>query len=139
MNLLTRFKGDRFLRDDVDWRRANCLVIPGERPNDFVAHTWYPYGASVHFRHENAFAPGCQQYEWHVWRGAGFDMRTAGLAAGAEAVTFTNQSTVVIAGTTNVVTFGGTSTAPADTNNIATWISVMVTGDTNAYRLPLYK
>ena len=41
--------------------------------------------------------------------------------------------------TTNQIVFGGTNTAPANTTNVATWISVQVSGDTNVYRLQLQK
>ena len=46
---------------------------------------------------------------------------------------------IVTAATTNIVTYGGTNTAPANTTNVAAWVSVAVKGDTNSYRLPLYK
>lgn len=46
---------------------------------------------------------------------------------------------VFIAGTTNQVTFGGTNTAPMITTNAAKWISVQVSGFTNAYRIGLYE
>lgn len=46
---------------------------------------------------------------------------------------------VLLAATTNVVTYGGTNSAPVNTTNAAVWISVAVKGDTNSYRLPLYK
>jgi len=44
-----------------------------------------------------------------------------------------------LAGTTNQVTFGATNTAPSVTTNAAKWISVQVSGFTNAYRIPLYE
>ncbi len=40
---------------------------------------------------------------------------------------------------TNQVAFGATNTAPTVTTNVAKWISVQVSGFTNAYRLPLYE
>lgn len=40
---------------------------------------------------------------------------------------------------TNQVSFAGTNTPPGDISTIATWISVQVAGDTNVWRLPLYK
>ncbi len=46
---------------------------------------------------------------------------------------------VVLAGTTNQVTFGATNTAPAVTTNVAKWISVQVGSFTNAYRIPLFE
>ncbi len=45
---------------------------------------------------------------------------------------------LVISGTTNLITFGATTTPPASTNPVA-WISVNVIADTNQYRLPLMK
>ena len=44
-----------------------------------------------------------------------------------------------ISATTNQLSFGATNSAPVNTTNIAQWVSVQVAGDTNAYRLPLYK
>ena len=41
--------------------------------------------------------------------------------------------------TTNQMLFAGTNSAPTNTSNPVVWISVQVNGDTNAYRLPLYK
>lgn len=50
----------------------------------------------------------------------------------------TNISATTISATTNQITFGATNTAPADTN-VVLWVSVRVSGDTNAYRLGLTK
>jgi len=45
-----------------------------------------------------------------------------------------------IAATTNQIVFGKTNSAPLNTStNSMVWVSVQVYGDTNAYRLPLYK
>ena len=41
--------------------------------------------------------------------------------------------------TTNQIVFGATNSAPADSTNIAAWVSVQVSGNTNRYRLPLYR
>ena len=41
--------------------------------------------------------------------------------------------------TTNQIVFASTNAAPVDPTNVVKWVSVKVTGDTNAYRLPLYK
>lgn len=41
--------------------------------------------------------------------------------------------------TTNQVTFGATNIAPVNTSNVVGWVSVQVSGNTNLYRLPLYK
>lgn len=46
---------------------------------------------------------------------------------------------LILAGTTNQVIFGATNTAPAEAGTPAKWISVQVSGFTNAYRLPLYE
>ncbi len=40
---------------------------------------------------------------------------------------------------TNQVTFGATASAPADPVLPAAWVSVQVAGDTNSYRIPLFK
>lgn len=40
---------------------------------------------------------------------------------------------------TNQITFGGTNSAPVNTTNVSAWVSVSVSGNTNVYRLPLYK
>ena len=45
---------------------------------------------------------------------------------------------LTLSGATNQITFVATSTPPASTNPVA-WISVVVSGDTNHYRLPLMK
>ena len=47
--------------------------------------------------------------------------------------------TYMLTGTTNQVTFGGTNTAPVSAVAAAKWISVNVSGFTNAYRIPLYE
>lgn len=44
-----------------------------------------------------------------------------------------------VTATTNQIVFGSTNTAPANTTNVAAWVSVQVSGNTNRYRLPLYK
>jgi 6-phosphogluconolactonase (cycloisomerase 2 family) len=46
---------------------------------------------------------------------------------------------VFSAATTNQLTFGATNSAPANGSNVVNWVSVRVVGDTNTYRLPLYK
>ncbi len=51
----------------------------------------------------------------------------------------TGEGAITLSGTTNQVTFGGTNTAPADTTNVAKWISVQVSGFTNAYRIGLHE
>jgi hypothetical protein len=56
--------------------------------------------------------------------------------------TFTTNLTslsATLTGTTNQVTFGGTNSAPVNAGAPVRWISVQVTGFTNAYRLPLYQ
>jgi hypothetical protein len=45
---------------------------------------------------------------------------------------------LLLSGTTNLITFAATNTPPASANPVA-WISVTVSGDTNQYRLPLMK
>jgi len=45
---------------------------------------------------------------------------------------------LVLACTTNQITFGATNSAPVSTNSVK-WISVAVVGDTNVYRLGLCK
>lgn len=55
------------------------------------------------------------------------------------AVTITGAGAITLAGTTNQVTFGGTNTAPVSDVAPAKWISVQVSGRTNAYRIPLYE
>ena len=42
-------------------------------------------------------------------------------------------------GSTNQISFGATNLPPANTSVVRKWISVTVTGETNAYRLPLYE
>lgn len=37
------------------------------------------------------------------------------------------------------IDFGATASAPADKNHVATWVAVSIAGDTNSYRLPLYR
>lgn len=46
---------------------------------------------------------------------------------------------LVTGATNNVITFAATNTAPVNTSNVVAWISVTVAGNTNLYRLPLYK
>lgn len=46
---------------------------------------------------------------------------------------------IVLAGTTNQITFGATNTNPVSAAAPVKWISVSVTGETNEYRLPLYE
>ena len=46
---------------------------------------------------------------------------------------------MVTGATNNVITFAATNTAPVNTSNVVAWISVTVAGNTNFYRLPLYK
>ena len=41
--------------------------------------------------------------------------------------------------TTNQIIWGATNTAPANTSTPVAWISVQVSGRTNAYRMPLYQ
>lgn len=62
----TRCQGDKLIRDDVAWQNAGCLHLAGEGPDEDIYLTWYPYGASLHFRHP------CGQFEFHAWRGAGY-------------------------------------------------------------------
>jgi hypothetical protein len=47
-------------------------------------------------------------------------------------------SALTIIGTDNQINFGGTNSAPLDAVN-PVWVSVSVAGDTNAWRVPLYK
>lgn len=54
-------------------------------------------------------------------------------------VSGTTNKSVVIYGTTNQIVFGGTNAAPSTTTNAVVWVSVNVSGDTNQYRIPLYK
>jgi len=49
------------------------------------------------------------------------------------------QGAVAINATNAKVIFGSTNTAPVTTNVVVAWVAVSVKGDTNAYRLPLYK
>ncbi len=51
----------------------------------------------------------------------------------------TNAGAFTLAGTTNQVTFGASNLPPASAVAPVKWISVQVTGETNAYRLPLYE
>lgn len=44
-----------------------------------------------------------------------------------------------ISGTTNQVYFGSSNSVPANTATVRKWVSVQITGETNAYRLPLYE
>lgn len=53
--------------------------------------------------------------------------------------TLRTNGSIVLGGTTNQISFAGTNAAPADTTNVAAWISVQVSGNTNGYRIPLYK
>lgn len=48
-------------------------------------------------------------------------------------------SHLLIAGTTNEIIFGSTNTAPVTTATPSKWISVQVSGENTAYRLPLYQ
>jgi alpha-galactosidase len=83
------------------------------------------------------------------WRGVDIGFATNGYTASVPAndlsvLIFRPQSPslstqgLTLSGTTNLITFGATSTPPASTNPVA-WISVNVSGDTNQYRLPLMK
>jgi hypothetical protein len=54
-------------------------------------------------------------------------------------VSISDKGVLNIAAQTNQIVWGATNTAPANTNNATKWVSVQVAGDTNAYRLPLYK
>lgn len=46
---------------------------------------------------------------------------------------------LTLGGTNGQIVFGVTNTAPVTNNVVVAWISVSVSGSTNAYRLPLYK
>jgi hypothetical protein len=83
------------------------------------------------------------------WQGADIAFATNGYTASVAAndlsvLIFRPQSpslstqSLNLSGTTNLITFGATSAPPASTNPVA-WISVVVSGDTNQYRLPLMK
>jgi hypothetical protein len=52
--------------------------------------------------------------------------------------TINTNGSVSIVPTNGAIVFGGTTTAAAATN-IVGWVGVSVNGDTNSYRLPLYK
>jgi hypothetical protein len=54
-------------------------------------------------------------------------------------VTIQPSGEVVLAGTTNVIVFGGTNTAPVSSAAPTKWISVQVSGESAVYRLPLYE
>ena len=49
------------------------------------------------------------------------------------------EGSISLYSTTNHIKFGATNSAPVTTTNASTWVSVQVDGDTNKYRLPLYK
>ncbi|SRR6266576_289116 len=53
--------------------------------------------------------------------------------------TIDSSGKLTLSGTTNQVTFGATNTAPVSAGAAAKWISVQVSGFTNAYRIPLYE
>jgi len=50
-----------------------------------------------------------------------------------------NTGSISLSGTNGQIVFGSTNTAPVTTNVVVAWVAVSVKGDTNAYRLPLYK
>ena len=54
-------------------------------------------------------------------------------------LTITSNGVISSAAVTNQLVFAATNTAPADNSNVVKWVSVKVNGETNAYRLPLYK
>ena len=54
-------------------------------------------------------------------------------------LTITSNGVISSGALTNQLVFASTNNAPATTNAIVVWVSVKVVGDTNAYRLPLYK
>lgn len=68
-----------------------------------------------------------------------FDSQSAGIAGPPRPIMFTNQPTVIIAGTTNFLTFGATNAAPVDAVTIDKWVSVSINGEATEYRMPLYK
>ena len=41
--------------------------------------------------------------------------------------------------TTNFVTFGATNNAPTNATTPVYWVAVKINGDTNTYRMPLYR
>ena len=49
-----------------------------------------------------------------------------------------SDGSIFLGSTTNHITFGSTNTAPASAT-VAAYVSVKVDGDTNIYRIPLYK
>ena len=58
---------------------------------------------------------------------------------GTNKVIFNGSGALALAGTTNQIIFGATNTAPVSSVAAAKWISVQVSGFTNAYRIPLYE
>ena len=54
-------------------------------------------------------------------------------------VSISAQGVLNIVAQTNQIIWGATNNAPANTTNVVKWVSVQVNGDTNSYRLPLYK
>jgi len=46
---------------------------------------------------------------------------------------------ISLSGTNGQIVFGSTNSLPVTTNIVVAWVKVTVSGDTNSYRLPLYK
>lgn len=103
------------------------------------------YQKGVHY--VEGMNDGAGNYSWLAARSTGtnswdthkFDSQAAGTAGTPRPIMFTNQPTVIIAGTTNFITFGATNAAPVDAVNIFKWVSVSINGEATEYRIPLYK
>lgn len=46
---------------------------------------------------------------------------------------------ISLANTNGQISFGATNTAPSVSTNANTWVKVSIYGDTNVYKLPLYR
>ncbi len=90
----------------------------------YVTFIGYRAGASVNGAYTNVVFVG--------------DSSTLG-ATGQDQMVLGTNMVLSLSATTNHIVFGNTNSLPAVTNSIVKWVSVQIQGDTNAYRLPLYK
>jgi hypothetical protein len=109
--------------------------------NDPLTPHIYSFGSSLTLT--IAFGGG----KGALFNGNDFSPDTAGETMGAGSFSWGTammdnlvaKTNLTIQGITNSVTFGATNNPPAGTATPVRWISVQVSGLTNAFRLPLYQ